>query len=374
VRQLGFQAAVFRSAPDPVGLVAEYWTFDAAQLAAAEKLTGRSIEEVQIQPDPDKALQRLLSEGQSVFIPNMAERVSGGLPGIDSTVAQDLVSALGIERAIYAPLRIGGEQVGILMVGGRHLKESDVPTITILTNQVGIAIENTQLLEEQEASQARMQRLALQVVSAQEEERQRISRILHDESGQALTALKISLELIAQELPPELDSTSKRILDAATLTESTMERIRLMAQDLRPPALDTLGLSPTLESFCMEFSSRTQIAIAYHGLALPPLPEPVNISIYRCLQEALTNVARHANADRVQVTLKRYPEGLALFVEDNGQGLDLDAIKTPPGGWPSMGLEIMRERLESLGGTLDIESQPGQGTRLSARMPLAGDK
>ena len=374
VGRLGFQAAVFRIAPDPEGLVPVYWTFDAAQLKSAEQLTGRSIQEVHIQPDPDLALQRLLSEGQSVFIPKMAERVTGGLPGLNSSAAEGLVSALGIERAIYAPLRVGGEQVGIVMVGGRNLNESDVPTITILANQVGIAIENAQLLEEQQASQARMRGLARQVVSAQEEERQRISRILHDESGQALTALKISLELIAQELPPELDSTSKRILDAAALTDSTMERIRLMAQDLRPPALDTLGLSPTLESFCRDFGSRTQITIDYRGLTLPPLPEPVNISMYRFLQEALTNVARHANADRVQVTLERYPQELALLVEDNGQGFDLKATTTSRAGQRGMGLQTMRERLESLGGTLEIQSLPGQGTRLSAHMPLGEDQ
>jgi signal transduction histidine kinase len=219
-----------------------------------------------------------------------------------------------------------------------------------------------------------MQHLARQVVSAQEKERQRISRILHDESGQALTALKISLELIAQDLPPELDSPRRRLLDAAALTDSTMEGIRLMAQDLRPPALDTVGLSPTLESFCQDFAGRTQLAISYQGLNLPPLPEPVNITLYRFLQEALTNVARHARADHVQVALESSTEGLTLLVEDNGLGIDPEASAMADGRQAGMGLQSMRERLESLGGTLRIDSRPGEGTRLRAFVPLRGEE
>jgi signal transduction histidine kinase len=225
-------------------------------------------------------------------------------------------------------------------------------------------------MEDQRASQARMQRLARQVVSAQEEERQRISRILHDESGQALTALKISLELIAQDLPPELDSAGQRILDAATLTDETLERIRLMAQDLRPPSLDTIGLSPTLESFCQDFARRTQISIDYQGRDIPLLPEPVSITMYRFLQEGLTNVARHASADSIRVSLGRNAQGLTLRVHDNGVGFELGADGSPAKPRTSMGLESMRERLESLGGTLDIESQPGDGTRLRAFIPI----
>ena len=370
VKQLGFQAAVLRMTQDPSSLAVAYWTFDSALLRAAEKAAGRSAQDIRIRLNPDEALQPLLARGESVFFQNTADRIARGVPRLGRVLIERLVSMLGIDRSIYSPLRIGGATQGILMVAGRDLNQSDVPAIAILANQAGIAIENAQLLEEQQASRARMQRLARQVVSAQEKERQRISHILHDESGQALTALRISLELIAQDLPAELDSTSRRILDAAALTGSTMERIRMMAQDLRPPALDTIGLSPTLESFCQDFARRTQIDIDYQGEELPPLPEPASITMYRFLQEALTNVARHARADQVRVALERSAGGLTLLVEDNGEGFDVGADESPAKRRTSMGLESMRERLESLGGTLEIESRTGQGTRLSAFIPV----
>lgn len=365
VRQQGFQAAVFCMTADPARLAVEYWTFDSAQLQAAEKIVDQSVQDVRIRLDPDEALEQLLAGGESVFVPNMADRISRGIPVLGRTLAERLAAVLRLDRSIYAPLRVQSETTGILMVTGPDLNESDVPAVAILANQAGIAIDNAKLLVDQRASQARMQHLARQVVSAQEKERQRISHILHDESGQALTALKISLDLIAQELPPDLDSTRRRILDAATLTDSTLERIRLMAQDLRPPALDTVGLSPTLESFCQDFSERTQLVINYQGQELCRLPEPVNITLYRFLQEALTNVARHARAERVRVVLESRTEGLTLLVEDDGLGFNPEA-----GQRTGMGLPSLRERLESLGGSLQIESAPGEGTRLSAVVPL----
>ena len=217
-----------------------------------------------------------------------------------------------------------------------------------------------------------LRRLARQIVSAQEEERQRLSRALHDEAGQALTALRISLELIQDDLPVEFDLLRQRIGDAAALTDATMEQIRLLARDLRPPALDAVGLNPTLEAFCRDFAKRTQLPIDYLGLGLPMLPEAVNMCLYRFLQEALTNVAKHACANQVCVALRYDAETVSLSVEDDGRGFDKQA-RLSVSGWPmGIGLLGMQERLESLGGRLEIESQPGQGTRLVAHLPAGG--
>ncbi len=226
--------------------------------------------------------------------------------------------------------------------------------------------------EELRASRERLRRLTQQTVSAQEEERQRLSRALHDEAGQALTALKISLELIQEDLPLESGLLRQRIGDAAALTTTTMEQIRLLAQDLRPPALDAVGLGPTLQGFCRDFAKRTQLSIDYLGLELPMLPEAVNICLYRFLQEALTNVAKHACANQVCVALRHDAETVSLSVEDDGRGFDGQA-RLSVSGWPmGIGLLGMQERLESLGGRLEIESRPGQGTRLVAHLPAGG--
>jgi PAS domain S-box-containing protein len=239
-----------------------------------------------------------------------------------------------------------------------------------ITERKRVESELRKLGEEQQASRLRMQHLARQVVSAQEDERLRISRVLHDEAGQSLTALRISLELAGQEAPPEYSTLTKRILDAQTLTDQILEGMRQMAQDLRPPALDTVGLSHTLEAFCRDFAGRTGLSISYDYKDPVVVPEPANVTLYRFVQEALTNVARHAGASRVWVELQGDASSVRLSVKDNGQGFDPSTVVLPSAGSKSMGLESLRERLEALGGWLEIESAPETGSRLTAHVPL----
>jgi len=214
-----------------------------------------------------------------------------------------------------------------------------------------------------------IQKLAKRVVSAQEEERHRLSRELHDEAGQALTALKLSLELIAAELGPGASALRQNLLEAISLTESTKERIRVLAQGLRPPALDTVGLNLTLEALCRDFSRRTQLPIQYEGSEVRGLSDAVNICLYRVLQEALTNVAKHAKATRVDVRLSREGHLVRLSVADNGRGFSHDATKMLQ-RWTGIGLLGMRERVELLGGWLEIETELGRGLRTVANLPV----
>ena len=223
-------------------------------------------------------------------------------------------------------------------------------------------------------SEARLKTLAQQLVAAQEEERQRLSRELHDEAGQALTALKISLDLTAEETSTDHLQLRDRIVEAARLANRTMEHLRLLAHGLRPPALDAVGLNYTLEDLCRDFSTRTRLVIDYNGKDLPTLPEEATISLYRFLQEALTNVARHANAKNVRVTLEADGKTASLVVEDDGQGFDVHRVWTESRYLAGKGLLGMRERIELLGGQLEIESQPGEGTRVVAHFPMKGGK
>jgi signal transduction histidine kinase len=213
------------------------------------------------------------------------------------------------------------------------------------------------------------QELIKRLVHAHEEERQRVSRELHDEAGQALTALKLSLELIQREIPPSVGSARRDLTEAIHLTEATKEQIRMLARGLRPPALDAVGLNLTLESFCRDFSKRTQLSIDYHGTDVSDLPDMANMSFYRTLQEALANVVRHAGATHVDVHLVREADRVRLIVEDNGTGLGLGrkpSLSKRSGG---IGLLGMQERLALLGGGLDIEKGTAGGVRLSAYLP-----
>jgi signal transduction histidine kinase len=285
----------------------------------------------------------------------------------------EAVRAWGMRSLLSIPLVVEGESVGFFSLGGESpgaLAPRYVGIAGEVARSVAIAIQQAQLLEQLSVSRERLRRLAQRIVSTQEEERQRLSRTLHDEAGQALIALKISLELIGQDLPAEYESLRQRTSDAIALTDATMEQIRLLARDLHPPALDTVGLGPTLEGFCQGFAKRTQLPIDYVGLELPAVPTPISICLYRFLQEALTNVAKHARASQVRVVLNRDYETVSLSVEDDGRGFDKLARLMVSGWSMGMGLMGMQERLKSLGGQLEVESTPGRGTRLVAHIPF----
>ncbi|MBK8900175.1 MAG: sensor histidine kinase [Anaerolineaceae bacterium] len=214
-----------------------------------------------------------------------------------------------------------------------------------------------------------LQEMARRVVMAQEEERQRISRELHDEAGQALTALKIGLEIIQVEVPSGAEGLRQNLAEAIALTDTTRDRIRQLARGLRPPALDTVGLNLTLEDFCENFGRITQLAIAYEGTPHLRLEDAANICLYRVLQEALTNVAKHAQASQVLVKLWADETAVHLSIVDDGVGFVGQTAVTRPHS-AGLGILGMHERVELLGGHLEIQSVPDEGTRIMARLPL----
>jgi|GEM_PF-2216624 len=237
-----------------------------------------------------------------------------------------------------------------------------------LGQQIGVAINNARLYAEVLNRGERLQQLAQRIISVQEEERHRVSRELHDEAGQALTALMLSLEMTKSTLPVHMEAVRESIEEAVRLTGETMEHIRLLAHDLRTPSLDTIGLSPTLEGLCDDFGARSGMEISFQGTDLPDLPDMAAISLYRVAQEALTNVARHAEASTVDVAIFHEDEQVILKVTDDGVGFDPQTILY--GTAEGIGLPGLQERLETLGGRLEVRSTPGEGTRVVAYVPL----
>ena len=223
---------------------------------------------------------------------------------------------------------------------------------------------------ELQAANTRLRALTRDIVSTQEEERRRVSRELHDEAGQALTALKLSLQSMQEDLPSSWPAHCQHLGEAVTLTDTTLEQIRMLAQGLRPPALEAVGLDATLESLCREFAHRTQIQVSYTGVQLSGLTGPAAICMYRFLQEALTNAARHGHATRIQVCLAKGVDDVTLSVEDNGQGFDPDSVLSSRDAPKSMGLVGMQERLMIVRGWLEIHSRPGRGACLIAHVNL----
>ena len=201
--------------------------------------------------------------------------------------------------------------------------------------------------------------LSTRLISVQEEQLRRLSRELHDELGQSLTAVSSYLWLLERKLPPELAELRTRASEARRLVTKTLGEMRELSQLLRPPGLDLYGLAGSLESHLEAFRGRHQIATRFTAEGLPErLPEEIETAVYRIIQEALTNVARHAHAKRVWVGLTGRGDELRLEVRDDGVGLPADNGASRPSG---IGLIGIRERVRALGGTVSLSSGPGGG-------------
>jgi two-component system CheB/CheR fusion protein len=205
------------------------------------------------------------------------------------------------------------------------------------------------------------------LVTAQEEERRRISRELHDQMGQSLSALRLGLALFG-DAPPPAEEVARLQRIAAQIDED-MDRLAL---ELRPSALDDLGLKTALQQHVEEWAALTGIDAEFQstGIDHEGVPAEVAIVLYRVAQEALTNVLKHADARHVSVILERRPEQVRLIVEDDGQGFDVDAIQQGPEHRRKLGLLGMQERVAFIDGACTIESEPGHGTTVFVRIPL----
>ena len=215
------------------------------------------------------------------------------------------------------------------------------------------------------------QRLIQQLVTAEEAERRRISRELHDQTGQQLAALILELRLLWDKMEEEPEAR-KQLERLRTLANEIGQEIHYFAFELRPTSLDDLGLRRALENYVEQWSERTGIALDYHasGLDDARVPPAIETALYRIVQESLHNVARHAHSPRVSVILERRDHHVQAIVEDEGRGFDVEDVLSGSNSAQRLGLDGMRERAALLGGEVTLESAPGRGTTVFVRMPL----
>ncbi len=224
---------------------------------------------------------------------------------------------------------------------------------------------NALAADEAAPNPAELRAWAVSLVDAREDERLRIARGMHDELGQLLTALKLEVAGLAQEaIGP---GHAKRIACMKALIDETIVAVRRISDDLRPLMLDDLGLNAAVESLARSAAERMGIEVTVRrDEEDPPVQPGVATALYRMVQEALTNVARHARATDVSIDLRVAGTHVVLVVEDNGIGLPSDALRRE-GSW---GLRGLRERVTLFGGTLALENAPGSGARMTVRLPL----
>ena len=228
----------------------------------------------------------------------------------------------------------------------------------------------SQLLEQSDRLQEQLRQLSRQILSAQEDERKRISRELHDVIAQTLTGINIRLATLKKEASINTKGLERNIARTQKLVEKSVDIVHQFARELRPAVLDDLGLIPALHSFVKTFSARTRLQVHLHAFAaVEQLDIAKRTMLFRVAQEALTNVARHAHARRVEVNITKIADGVAMHIKDDGRSFQVDRVLGGTGS-KRLGLLGMRERVEMVGGTFSVSSAPGKGTRIEVEVPF----
>jgi PAS domain S-box-containing protein len=247
--------------------------------------------------------------------------------------------------------------------------------VTALRNRegrlVGYSVVTHDVTERRRHAEVRA-RLLDQVISAREEEQRRIARELHDETGQALTSLLVGLRTL--EGAPSLAAAQEQVAELRRVTARTLDEVHRLARGLRPAVLDELGLVPAVDQLALDYVQARGVPVDVSAVGFGPerIPPAVETTVYRVVQEALTNTAKHAGARTASVVLQQRRDVVQAIVSDDGCGFDVETALRAPAAWTHLGLHGMRERAALLGGTVTIESTPGEGTTIYVRIPVMG--
>jgi PAS domain S-box-containing protein len=301
----------------------------------------------------------------------------------DPVMNHSLIINKGIRSLICTPIFDSmGEVLGYFDIRNKQDSEgftiNDQEMLMALAPAASIAIQNAlayqqraMTVTELKDSSKKLQALAASIESAREEERTQISRELHDQLGQALTAMKIDLALLTDKLVSNDVTLAKKTKSVTSQIDAMIKTVRRIATELRPGMLDDLGLAASIEWQAHDFEKRTGIVCA---VSIPsedlPVSRSQSLAMFRIFQEALTNISRHAKAQHVEITLTSDSESINLQIHDDGRGILLKEIA----GENSLGLLGMRERALRVGGIFDIQGLPGDGTILTVTIPLKQPK
>jgi signal transduction histidine kinase len=275
----------------------------------------------------------------------------------DPEIEQEAARRLGATTGLYVPLLVRDRAIGVISA---HDKLGPDPRFTDADQRIAETFAARAAVAADLST--RVQRDALRrVVAAQELERRRLARELHDETGQALTSILLGLKAV-EEAPDE--DRRQAAAELRELVVTTLQDVRRLAVELRPKALDDFGLVPALERLAETFSEQTGIELQLEAQLGERLSPEIETALYRIVQEALTNVVKHASARRVSILLMRKHASVSAVIEDDGLGFEPSEARED-----GLGLTGMRERLDLIDGRFEIESRPGSGTTIVAEVP-----
>jgi PAS domain S-box-containing protein len=307
-------------------------------------------------------LQQVITSQKSLLIPDTQQ-----YPGWKTLITRENIrSWLGI------PFMVGNETLGVLALASTRpdfYTEEHIWLSEVIIAQASVAIQNAWLFDQVRAGHERLQSLSRRLVEIQESERRYIARELHDEASQSLTALMFGLRLLEQEVhkPEQLLS---RLAELKKLTDSVLEGLHRLAMGLRPASLDYLGLEEAIEQLVKDVRERYNLSVHFKAIGErgeERMPNHVETTVYRIIQEALTNIVRHAGAKNIDVILESQSDKTIIIIEDDGVGFDI--TNKPTSG--HLGLLGMQERAQMISGALQVESSPGCGTTIVLEVPNA---
>ena len=301
-------------------------------------------------PRQKKKLHKVLKNGKAIY-------------SIDELIVNNLSIWLS---TWMVPIRDGLGNITGAMVVSRDVTDQKLAEMEILRSRDQLEERVQERTSELINSQVQLRQLSNQLVTVLEDERRRISRELHDEAGQALISLKYNLASLESDYPASNSSARKRMVESMALIEQVMHQIRTLTHSLRPPVMEIVGIDLSLKDYCEEFVKRNGLPVHYQGEEVPGLPDEISINLYRFVQEALTNILKHAQATEVDVSLKHRNKQITLTISDNGRGMD-DAPRSD-----GIGLIGIKERINLLGGSLKIDSRMDQGITITAVVPWSG--
>jgi PAS domain S-box-containing protein len=309
-----------------------------------------------------------LKKGDTVLFDNLSE--AHRAEGILNTLRDE-----GILSFVMIPLVVHDNLIGTLNLGASvqsAFNKSRIEIATEVASSLAVAIQNTRLMEEIMLQQQELKKMSALILQAQESERKRISVELHDEMGQELTGISISLGVIEKLMPAGLDPSIKaRIAETRRMADLASDQIRDLSFHLRPSILDDLGLVPTLRWYVRQYADRMNLEVdlktEYCEMSITP---EIKTLLYRVVQESLNNVAKHAAARKVVIRLERDKNMAVLVIEDDGKGFAVNRYVNPGTAKHGLGLIGMRERVEFAGGNFMIRSTPGHGTHLVVEVPM----
>ena len=326
-------------------------------------------------PEPLQA--RLLHQPDDPLCACQRDFLEGRLQGALNMVACSRLQGMPAEMSsmqLTIPLQAVDHHFGVLVLlakPGQAITSDDQALLHAIGAQVSEIVASAWLRMKLDEKEMARQLLLEYLVSAQEEERSRLARELHDGAGQMLTSLLVSIKTL--EKKAESGQLRDGLASALDLVASTVEQVRDLSYRLRPASLEEFGLPVALDTLVQELIVEAGLKVQCHAdLDDTQLTREAEVTLYRIAQEALTNVVRHAHAQRVDINLSRSSEGILLHIEDDGCGFSPYEPSAKP-GQRHMGLISMQERAEIIGGKLILYSAPGQGTSLHVTIPLIGN-